>query len=64
VNSDNFFICLLGLLVATFLLLGTVIKVNHVEKIARRTERVVAVACGVYGEKDPQLALLCAKNGF
>jgi hypothetical protein len=64
VNSDNFLICFLVLLMASFLMFGTIIKINHVEKIARRTERVVAVACGVYGEKDPQLALLCARNGF
>lgn len=62
-NDDNLLSYFLIIFVSSMLIF-TVIRLNHVQDVAYKTEKIITVACDVYSEKDPQLALICAKNGF
>lgn len=63
-NGDDNFVSYMLILTVAILMMVTITEVNNIKNAAHRTDRVVAAVCSVYGEKDPQLALLCAKNGF
>lgn len=59
--GDLAFVVVLGCLVLIFAL-G--VSLNHVRDNGYKTEKMIAVVCGYYGNQDPQLDLLCARNGF
>lgn len=65
-KNYNFSEDLLTAVIAGILILIIIIsfKISNIKDTANRTEKVVATACSTYGEKDPQLALICARNGF